>query len=93
MKGTRPGEYIVSLIAMKFITLVLALSLLVAFQSVAFSHETSSTAASLVQQTDQAGAALAEGRRLLKRGKADQALGQLQTALKLYTAAKNEHPQ
>ena len=30
-----------------------------------------------------------EGRRLLKRGKADQALGQLQTALSLYTAANN----
>ena len=30
-----------------------------------------------------------EGRRLLKRGKADQAIGQLQTALNLYTAAKN----
>jgi CHAT domain-containing protein/tetratricopeptide (TPR) repeat protein len=28
---------------------------------------------------------------LLKRGKADQALGQLQTALKLYTAAKDNH--
>jgi CHAT domain-containing protein/tetratricopeptide (TPR) repeat protein len=46
--------------------------------------------ASVVQQTDQAGAALQEGRRLLKRGKADQALGQLQTALNLYTAAKNK---
>ena len=40
-------------------------------------------------QTDQAGTALREGRRLLKRGKSDQALGQLQTALSLYTAAKN----
>jgi CHAT domain-containing protein/tetratricopeptide (TPR) repeat protein len=34
---------------------------------------------------------LREGRRLLKRGKADEALGQLQAALKLYTAAKNNH--
>src|SRR6266496_1020212 len=42
-----------------------------------------------VPQTDQAGTALKEGRRLLKRGKTDQALGQLQTALSLYTAAKN----
>jgi CHAT domain-containing protein len=42
-----------------------------------------------VQQTDQAGAALHEGRRLLKRGHADQALIQLQTALNLYVAAKN----
>ena len=44
---------------------------------------------SSMQQPDQAGTALQEGRRLLKRGKADQALGQLQTALNLYTAAKN----
>jgi CHAT domain-containing protein len=41
------------------------------------------------QQADQAGAALREGRRLLKRGRADQALIQLRTALNLYTAAKN----
>ena len=42
-----------------------------------------------VQQTDQAAAALREGRRLLKRGRADQALIQLRNALNLYTAAKN----
>src|SRR5215211_5070908 len=42
-----------------------------------------------VQQTDSAGAALREGRRLLKRGRADQALIQLRNALNLYTAAKN----
>jgi CHAT domain-containing protein len=41
------------------------------------------------QQTDQAGAALHEGRRLLKRGQADKALIQLKNALNLYTAAKN----
>jgi CHAT domain-containing protein/predicted negative regulator of RcsB-dependent stress response len=46
-------------------------------------------AASYVQQTDQAGAALREGRKLLKRGRADQALIQLRNALNLYTAAKN----
>ncbi len=34
----------------------------------------------VVQQPDQAGTALQQGRRLLKRGKSDQALGQLQTA-------------
>src|ERR1044071_2580324 len=45
--------------------------------------------AAVVQQTDQAGAALREGRRLLKRGRADQALIQLRTALNLYTSAKN----
>ena len=40
-------------------------------------------------QTDQAGTALHEGRRLLKRGQADKALIQLRNALNLYTAAKN----
>ena len=43
----------------------------------------------VVQQADQAGAALREGRKLLKRGRADQALIQLRSALNLYTAAKN----
>ncbi len=43
----------------------------------------------VAQQADQAGAALREGRRLLKRGHADQALIQLRTALNLYTSAKN----
>jgi CHAT domain-containing protein len=47
------------------------------------------TATANVQQTDSAGAALREGRRLLKRGRADQALIQLRNALNLYTAAKN----
>src|SRR5690242_21320671 len=46
-------------------------------------------ASALVQQTDQASTALHEGRRLLKRGRADQALVQLRNALNLYTAAKN----
>ena len=40
------------------------------------------------QQND-AGTALREGRRLLKRGQADKALVQLRNALNLYTAAKN----
>src|ERR671939_445592 len=44
---------------------------------------------SYAQQTDQAGAALREGRRLLKRGQADKALIELRNALNLYTAAKN----
>ncbi|HKO98264.1 MAG TPA: CHAT domain-containing protein [Pyrinomonadaceae bacterium] len=42
-----------------------------------------------VQQPDNASSALKEGRRLLKRGKTDQALGQFQTALGIYTAASN----
>ena len=42
-----------------------------------------------LQQND-AGGALREGRRLLKRGQADKALIQLRNALNLYTAAKNK---
>src|SRR5689334_17117020 len=42
-----------------------------------------------VQQSDQASTALHEGRKLLKRGRADLALVQLRNALNLYTAAKN----
>src|ERR1051325_10613580 len=41
------------------------------------------------QQSDNGGASLREGRRLLKRGQADKALIQLRNALDLYTAAKN----
>src|SRR5215212_1343709 len=44
---------------------------------------------SYAQQADSAGAALREGRRLLKRGQADKALIQLRNALNQYTAAKN----
>src|SRR5438552_711302 len=72
-------------------TLLLSASLLLGFNSMAFLRKASAAFASPVQQTDQASAALKEGRRLLKRGKADQALGQLQTALTLYTTAKNNH--
>jgi tetratricopeptide (TPR) repeat protein len=47
------------------------------------------TPIALPQQSEQASAALHEGRRLLKRGQADKALIQLRNALDLYTAAKN----
>ena len=47
--------------------------------------------ATFAQTTDQAGTALHEGRRLLKRGQADKALIQLRNALNLYTAAKNNN--
>jgi CHAT domain-containing protein len=50
-------------------------------------HADATTA--VVQQSDSASTALHEGRRLLKRGHADQALVQLRNALNLYTAAKN----
>ena len=59
------------------------------FAPVALPARANTTAATAPQQTDQAGAALREGRRLLKRGQADQALIKLRNALNLYTAAKN----
>ena len=73
-----------------FSVVVLGATLLLGF---AFSvpREVTAVAAADLSQTDQAGAALQEGRRLLKRGKSDEALSQLQKALNLYTAAKNNH--
>jgi len=70
----------------KSISVLLSTALLLAPLT---SPVSASTAAASVQQTDGAGAALREGRRLLKRGRADQALIQLRNALNLYTAAKN----
>jgi CHAT domain-containing protein len=73
------------LAALKFLTALLTLSLLstTPIAGLALSD------AAFAQQADSASAALHEGRRLLKRGKSDEALGQLQRALQLYTAAKN----
>jgi CHAT domain-containing protein len=56
---------------------------------VAFAARANTPVAPSPQQSDSAGAALREGRRLLKRGQADQALIKLRSALTLYTAAKN----
>jgi CHAT domain-containing protein len=53
------------------------------------SAHASTSSSTSPQQPDQAGTALHEGRRLLKRGQADKALVQLRNALNLYTAAKN----
>jgi CHAT domain-containing protein/tetratricopeptide (TPR) repeat protein len=72
-----------------FAVFVVSTTLLCGVTVTTFSGEIAGAPTSPVQQTDQAGAALHEGRRLLKRGKADQALGQLQTALNLYTTANN----
>ena len=71
------------------VALVLAAGLSVSLAAPALSNDMPPTIHVVVQQADQAGTALQEGRRLLKRGKSDQALGQLQTALNLYTSAKN----
>ena len=61
----------------------------VALLVVPVTSQVSANTAAYVQQTDQASTALREGRRLLKRGRADQALIQLRNAVNLYTAAKN----
>ena len=73
--------------AARSITHFLAVSLLLSLCT--FSLATEISATPVFQQADQASTALQQGRRLLKRGKSDQALVQLQTALNLYTAAKN----
>ena len=73
----------------QFIAFVLSASLLAGFQARALAS--GSVTPTQAQQRDQASAALLEGRRLLKRGKGDQALSQLQTALKLYTSSNNKH--
>ena len=67
----------------------LAISLVVAPMFVPARANTAGAPFVYPQQTDSAGAALREGRRLLKRGQADKALIQLRNALNLYTAAKN----
>lgn len=76
-------------IATKLGSLVVSASLLPGLVVTSHAYNSLEATPTTVQQTDQAGSALQEGRRLLKRGKADLALGKLQTALALYTAAKN----
>lgn len=75
--------------ARKLIAFVVSTILVLGMTVAGLSHETPSPTNPEVQQPDQAGNALQEGRRLLKRGKADQALGRLQTALSLYAATNN----
>jgi len=74
--------------ALRFIGVLACLSLLAL--SVNFTKSSASTTAEPVQQAGNADAALQQGRRLLKRGRADQALGYLENALQLYTTAKNK---
>src|SRR5258705_10459306 len=74
---------------MKFTVLLLSVSLLGASLKVERRTNASPPSPEPAQQVDQADAALKQGRRLLKRGHAAEALIQLQTALTLYTAAKN----
>ena len=75
--------------ARKLFAFVVSTTLVLGMTAAGLSHETLTPTNPEVQQPDQAGNALQEGRRLLKRGKADQALGRLQTALSLYTATNN----
>jgi len=70
---------------MMFIHLIVLVSLLLGAPIATANRNNTSTL-----QGDSASSALREGRRLLKSGKADQAMGQLQKALELYTAAKNK---
>lgn len=74
----------------KLLGFVIFTSLLLSGASVGFSNKLATPSNLPVQQTDQASTALHEGRKLLKQGKADLALGQLQTALKLFTTANNK---
>ena len=74
-------------ITMSALSLMLASCLLT---SLAVTSRASETLRALpVQQGNQGDTELKEGRRLLKRGRADQALIRLQNALNLYTTAKN----
>jgi CHAT domain-containing protein/tetratricopeptide (TPR) repeat protein len=73
--------------------LIAAISIFVGARSTGVSAKGSSglvaTGETDTQQGDQAGAALSRGRGLLKQGHADQALGYLETALKMFTQANN----
>jgi CHAT domain-containing protein/tetratricopeptide (TPR) repeat protein len=70
----------------QFIAHLLCLTLLIGIYAVPIQADLATTP---IPQQNSAAAALQQGRRLLKRGKADQALGQLQTALNLYSAARD----
>src|SRR5687767_3022812 len=70
---------------MRFINLIVLVSLLLGAPIATANRNNTFT-----PQADSASSALREGRRLLKSGKADQAMGQLQKALELFTAAKNK---
>lgn len=73
--------------SLKLIAFLLSGSLLIGVHNQPLKADVLSAPAQ--QQTDQASNALQQGKRLLKQGKANQALGQLKNALNLYTTAKN----
>jgi CHAT domain-containing protein/tetratricopeptide (TPR) repeat protein len=82
------GVILMKCLTAKFVMVVLVASLLISSKPTSTVVASSSNSAT-PQQTDQAGAAFDQGKKLLRRGRADQALIQLQNALNLYTAAKN----
>src|SRR6266542_5656862 len=75
--------------ALKFALIILIASLLVTLPAGQRNSHVSAAVTNIPPQADPAGTALQKGKRLLKRGRADQALIQLQNALNLYTASKN----
>jgi CHAT domain-containing protein len=74
---------------MKCFSLLCTAGFVVALIPATFHANTQPPLSSPPVQTDLAGSELTEGRRLLKRGHADQALIRFQNALTLYTSAKN----
>src|ERR671916_2938017 len=66
-----------------------SMALVLSIAPIAVPAYANTPAASPSAQQSDAGSALREGRRLLKRGQADKALIQLRNALNLYTAGKN----
>lgn len=82
------SKSLVYILALALISTILPASSITRIASAAGS-ETNNTAEPSAQQGAQAAQALKQGRMLLKRGKADQALSSLQNALNLFKAAGN----
>ena len=74
---------------MSFVKIVSSISLAVVVSIAPIAFPVRADTPTANPQQNDAGMALREGRRLLKRGQADKALIQLRNALNLYTAAKN----
>jgi len=85
---TKKGDEM-SIGSLKFVASLLSAGLLMSSFSYTSAGSTS-VPNFAIQQTDQGDVALREGRRLLKRGRSDQALIQLRNALNLYTNSKNQ---
>lgn len=75
---------------MSFTQRVTSISLAVVLLTAPLTFSVFANNSAAAPQQGDAGSALREGRRLLKRGQADKALIQLRNALSLYTASKNK---